>query len=227
MGLEHSRYQRIEKNVLALTRLLNYDYIVRHSDFTWYGATDQKKALFEALGVPRRAWPVRLYRSQTRPSAPPKPAYFPDHNPIGLSGWHLLFLVPLTYGDSAGGLRRMVDRYYAPLWRELRRRGFRVTLVLSRRPGVLPTLPDGLTVPASLSDRRIVVNAVTRYLYELAVEVGDGRLLDAQGGLDAVCQRHAQLEREARAAPQPSSGLMDLVFHECPHLSSAARDVAG
>ena len=221
VGLPHSRYQRIDRNALAAARLLNFDYIVRHPEYTWYGATEQKVALFEGLGVPRKLWPVRYYHPRVRGTAPAKPAYFPDHNPIGLGGWHLVFLIPVTYGTGPAGIRRMIDRTYSPLWRHLRRSGFRVSLVFSQRPGALLEVPRDFVLPPSEADHRLLVNAFLRYIYQLAMEMKDRRLLDAQGGAAEVVARHQQLTREARSAPEPRLGLMDIEVHDCPDLRTS------
>ena len=111
VGLGYSRYQRMEKAWLAVARLLNYDYIVRHPEFVWYGATRQKEELFDSLGVPRSNWPARHYRAESKPRGPTTAAYFPDHSPIGLRGWHVLFLFPVYYGLTPGGLRANVKAY--------------------------------------------------------------------------------------------------------------------
>ena len=207
VGTPHSRYQKLDRNRLALTRLLNFDYVVRHPEYTWYGATAQKVALFESFGVPKKVWPVRYYKAREGSSAPPSAAYFPDHNPIGISGWSLVFVVPVIYRLTPGNLRRMIDTYYGGFWRQLRRRGFRVTLVFCQQPApsrpfqilrVLPPTPGGA--------HRISSNAFRALPIRARRQLKDSRT-STPGGLASESARPPRAQ--ARASPIPRLGLMN------------------
>ena len=64
IGLQHSRYARVLDNTLAVARLMLFDFMIRHTEFTWYGATSQKVDLFKDLDIPESVWPSRVYQSK-------------------------------------------------------------------------------------------------------------------------------------------------------------------
>ena len=218
VGLENSRYARVTATPLAVARLMLFDYFVKHPEFIWYGAIDQKLELFKSLGVPRSVLPVRTYTSLEE-GVPPRNVYFPDHRPIGVSDWRLCFPFAASI-DTAKGVVENVVKSHGRLFDALRARGLQVTAVLCLKRGVRS--PAGLekhVVPVQESDCHAFLRCVWKQLLGLARQAKDRRLIDAQGGTDAVSNRVRAWVREERNTPTFDGRVPDLVIHECTDIT--------
>ena len=217
LGLPHSRYARVIDTYRAVSRLMLFDYVIRHPEYSWYGEATQKEHLFSSLGVPRSAWPVRRYDSK-QPGVEPTRAYFPDHRPVGVGDWRVVFPFPLASDWAPGRARTPLDEY-TKVFGELRRRGIQVTVVLCRKRGSgLPEAVDKSVRPVQDSDRRRFMNQLWLYLFGVATEFDDRRLIQAQGGFGAVRERAQRMSAELAANDTCSGRVPDLVLHECPDL---------
>ena len=217
LGLPHSRYARVLDTYRAVSRLMLFDYVIRHPEYAWYGSAAQKEALFASLDVPRSAWPLRRYESK-KAGVEPSYSYFPDHRPIGVGDWRVVFPFPLASDWAPGRARSPVDEY-TKVFGELRRRGIQVSVVLCHKRG--SRLPEAVENPVRAvqdSDRRALVNQLWLYLLGMAAQFDDRRLIDAQGGFDAVRQRARRMSAELAANDTCSGRVPDLVLHECSDL---------
>ena len=181
IGVENSRYRRTAAMPLVMQRLLAYDYVLERPDFGWLGESDAKLELFDALDVPRETLPQRTYRPGAAPrrrskavKAEPPPAarraWFPHHMPIGYAPWRVVFVLPCF---AAGGARVAVRTLeYENLWRVLRAKGVRVSVVFVVRGGGEPGLNKedvaGLAREPDSGDRERLFCQVERYILEHA-----------------------------------------------------------
>ena len=198
VGLGGSRYRRLPPAPTAMQRLLLHDYVLQTVDrWTWYGATGQKLALFDALGVDRDVLPSREYRGADAGSGTTR-RWFVDHLPVGVASWKLCF--PFVFCDE-----RTVDaavsrlKPYGPLWAALRRLGLWVQVVIVGQygdPGDWERRVRKYVDPPSREDRERLANRVERYLIERVGAEGEGAgALRAYGGAPGVRARLRDLER--------------------------------
>ena len=196
----------------ALQRLLLHDYVLQTMErsaavgrdvragagrWTWYGAMDQKLALFDALGVARDVLPSRDYHGEGAGGGTTR-RWFVDHLPVGVASWKLCF--PFVFCDE-----RTVDAAvsrlepYGPLWAALRRLGLWVQVVIVGQygdPGDWERRVRKYVDPPSREDRERLANRVERYLIERVGAEGEGAgALRAYGGAPGVRARLRDLER--------------------------------
>ena len=221
IGISDSPYSRGTSQELVIDRLLVYDYIVRHTEFAWYGSTEQKMELFKELGVPQPCWPYRCFKSAPPDGRGTVRYYFYDQPPIGIGDWQIVF--PFAAGSDLGarGIATTLVRQKT-LFRELRKWGYGVIVVICYKGGdSLPSL-DEFAVPAGCEDRRAFINTFFRCMCGLAIEFKDQPFLDAQGGLEVVRRRVQDVARadERRKSPwQPR----EMRSHECRSVPIAAK----
>ena len=217
LGIPHSRYARVIDTYRAVSRLMLFDFVIRHPQYAWYASAAQKEDLFASLGVPKSAWPVRRYDSK-KAGVKSSYAYFPDHRPIGVGDWRVVFPFPLASDWAPGRARSPLDEY-TKLFGELRRRGIQVTVALCHKRGSrLPGAVEKPVGPVQDSDRRAFVKQLWLYLYGMAVAADDRRLISALGGFDEVSARARKFSAELAANDSCSGRVPDLVLHECPDL---------
>ena len=218
VGLENSRYARVTETHLAVARLMLFDYHVKHPEFTWYGGLDQKLDLFNSLGIPQSVFPVHTYTSADK-AVPSTVVYFPDHRPIGVSDWRLCFPFAASI-DTAQGVVEQVVKSHGRLFDALRARGLQVTAVLCIKRGVAaPTGLEQHVAPVQESDHYAFLRCFWKQLMGLAREAKDRRLIDAQGGKQAVSNRVRAWVREDRNTPTFDGRVPDLVIHECTDIT--------
>ena len=212
VGVGGSRYRRLPPVQTALQRLLLYDYVLQTMErsvaagpggsteagrWTWYGAMDQKLALFDALGVPRDALPARDYHGEGAGGGTTR-RWFVDHLPVGVASWKLCF--PFVFREE-----RTVDAAvsrlepYGPLWAALRRMGLWVQVVIVGQYGDRGDWERRVrkyVAPPSRDDRVRLANRVERYLIERLGDAGDGApVLRAYGGAPGARARLRDLEQ--------------------------------
>ena len=208
VGLENSRYRRLPPLPTVVQRLLVHDYILETCDrWTWYGATPQKLALFDALGVSRDVLPGRDYAPRSAVAAAGAGVtrrWFVDHVPVGVAGWKLCF--PFVFseeGTVASAVARL--RPYKRLWAVLRALGLWVQVV-DRGPvrghgglgaaggAVRERLPPART-------GRARSDAVERYLLARFAADGVEPVLRAYGGSSGARARLRELDQALGRAP--------------------------
>lgn len=212
VGLGGSRYRRLPPVQTALQRLLLHDYVLQTMElsgvagrggraeggrWTWYGAMDQKLALFDALGVARDVLPSRDYRGEGAGGGATR-RWFVDHLPVGVASWKLCF--PFVFREE-----RTVDAAvsrlepYGPLWAALRRMGLWVQVVIVGQYGDRGDWERRVrryVAAPSRDDRERLANRVERYLIERLCAEADGvAVLRAYGGEPGACRRLRDLER--------------------------------
>ena len=207
VGLENSRYRRLPPLPTAMQRLLVHDYILETGDrWTWYGATPQKLALFDALGVSRDVLPGRDYapRSATPGSgAGVARRWFVDHVPVGVASWKLCFPFVLSEeGTVESAVARL--RPYKRLWAALRALGLWVQVVVVGRSadtGDWERRVERYVSPPTGADRARVAAAVERYLLARFAADGVERVLRAYGGSSSARARLRELDQALGRAP--------------------------
>ena len=198
VGLGGSRYRRLPPALTAMQRLLLHDYVLQTAGrWTWYGATDQKLALFDALGVGRDVVPSREYRGEGAGGGTVR-RWFVDHLPVGVASWKLCF--PFVFCEE-----RTVDAAvsrlepYGPLWAALRRQGLWVQVVIVGQygdPGDWERRVSRYVDPPSRDDRERLANRVERYLIErFDGDANGAAVLRAYGGAPGARARLRDLER--------------------------------
>lgn len=198
VGIGGSRYRRMPPVQTALQRLLLHDYVLQTGNgWTWYGAMDQKLALFDALGVARDALPSRDYCGRGAGGGTTR-QWFVDHLPVGVASWKLCF--PFVFRED-----RTVDAAvsrlepYGPLWAALRGMGLWVQVVIVGQYGDRGDWERRVrkyVAPPSRDDRERLANCVERYLIErFRAEEGGGAVLRAYGGEPGACLRLRDLEK--------------------------------
>ena len=197
VGVENSRYRRVPPLGTAMQRLLLHDYALETMDrWTWYGSTEQKVALFDALGVGRDVLPARAYGDR-RDDVGTTTRYFPDHLPVAVGGWKVCF--PFVFYEDRtveAGVARLEP--YRPLWAALRALGLWVQTVIVGRCGDRGDWERRLAPyvdPPSGADRGRLVDQVERYLIERFEADGLGPVLRAYGGASGATERARELER--------------------------------
>ena len=212
VGVGGSRYRRLPPVQTALQRLLLHDYVLQTMEvsavperpgrvgdarWTWYGAMDQKLALFDALGVGRDALPSRDYRGEGAGGGTTR-RWFVDHLPVGVASWKLCF--PFVFREE-----RTVDAAvsrlaaYAPLWAALRGLGLWVQVVIVGQYGDRGDWERRVrryVAAPSRDDRERLANRVERYLIERFRAEADGvAVLRAYGGEAGASRRLRDLEQ--------------------------------
>ena len=187
-----------------MQRLLLHDYAVETSDrWTWYGATPQKLAVFDALGFDRDLLPAYDYPGKG-PAGGVTRRYFVDHLPLGVASWKLCFPF-VFFEDRTVDAARFRLKQYRRLWAALRSMGLWVQVVVvgvrgdggdwRRRLGDYVAPPGG-------GDRARLADTVERYLIERFEADGCGPVLRAYGGAAGARARARELER----GPGPAEG---------------------
>ena len=202
VGVGDSRFRRLPPVQTALQRLLLHDYVLQTMNrWTWYGAMDQKLALFDALGVPRDALPSRDYCGEGAGGGTTR-RWFVDHLPLGVASWKLCF--PFVFREERT-VEAAVSRLdpYCPLWAALRRMGLWVQVVIVGQYGDKGDWERRVrkyVVQPSRDDRERLANRVERYLIERLRAEADGvAVLRAYGGDPGARARLRDLE----PAPSP------------------------
>ena len=203
--LEHpnSKYRRLPRLPGILQRLTAYDYVLEHSSLRWYALTRAKLDLMKQLGVARPDLPQRTYHSRydAAPATPDMQSvqYFVDHFPIGISpGWRVVFVF-VAEPSRPRNVYRHILGHYRPLFRVLRARGLRVSVVALTTPGCsfpaserarLAALPSP---PTSLDRRRLFLHVEAQVLRR-ALREKDLSIISTYGGADAV-EQHLEATR--------------------------------
>ena len=207
VGLENSRYRRFPPLPAAMQRLLVHDYILETGDrWTWYGATPQKLALFDALGVSRDVLPGRDYAPRSAAAAAGGRVtrrWFVDHVPVGMAGWKLCFPFVLSEeGTVASAVARL--RPYKRLWAVLRALGLWVQVVIVGRSGDTGDWERRVAryvTPPTGADRARAADAVERYLLARFAADGVEPVLRAYGGSPGARARLRELDQALGRAP--------------------------
>ena len=219
VGLEHSRNARAMTEPVVVNRILLLDYIVRHPEFTWYGSSKQKMALFgkDGLNIGDRHLPQRRYESK-HAGVPATVAYFVDNLPVGLGDWHVVFLAPGTFDKAPANIRTAV-KTHRELFKRLRKRGFRVTVVVPYKKGHdLSFLSSMVEVkPPEVEDRRALMRSFWQVFYSLASD-RDFQLSDALGKSVSTPRRLRELVHRAQSSTHAPAAPSELLFHECADL---------
>lgn len=203
LGLPHCRYARNddERSDRRVQRLLAFDYMVEHPEYTWYCLSQAREALFRSLRLPESVLPARDYRGRHN-AAPTVRVPFVHHVPVGVGDWSVVFVVPFPH--AGGGSLPQVCMTHRRLWQALRARGFRVTVVVAVKDNTpLPNLIQGQG--PTRADEEALVYGVWRYVLQLAVEFRDAEILAAQGGTDGVRRSYEdalrRVDRLVKAVP--------------------------
>ena len=203
--LEHpnSKYRRLPRLPGILQRLTAYDYVLEHSSLRWYALTRAKLDLMKQLGVSRPDLPQRTYQSRydETPATPDTQSvqYFVDHSPIGISpGWRVVFVF-VAEPSRPRNLYRHIVGNYGSLFRVLRARGLRVSVVPLTTPGIVFPVSErsrlaALASPPTSLDRRRLFLHVEAQLLRRALRDKDLSIISTYGGADAV-ERHLAATR--------------------------------
>ena len=203
--LEHpnSKYRRLPRLPGILQRLTAYDYVLEHSSLRWYALTRAKLDLMKRLGVSRPDLPQRTYQSRydETPATPDTQSvqYFVDHSPIGISpGWRVVFVF-VAEPSRPRNLYRHIVGNYGSLFRVLRARGLRVSVVPLTTPGIVFPVSErsrlaALASPPTSLDRRRLFLHVEAQLLRRALRDKDLSIISTYGGADAV-ERHLAATR--------------------------------
>ena len=125
LGIEDVRHRRGKKASLTLRmrRLLSLDYLIERPSLGWLPTEDDKVRRFDALGIDRRALPVRHYGEE-----PYGPRYFDVKLPVAVDAQTATF-VYVNPGQSTNSELRAWGADHAPLWATLRARAYTVHVV--------------------------------------------------------------------------------------------------
>ena len=204
--LDHpnTKYRRLPRLPGILQRLTAYDYVLEHSSLRWYALTRAKLDLMRQLGVARPDLPQRTYMSRyDPPSATPDAQsvqYFVDHFPIGISpGWRVVFVF-IAEPSRPRNLYHHIVANYASLFRVLRARGLRVSIVPLTTPGCVFAPSErsrlqSLASPPTTVDRRRLFLHVEAQLLRRAIRENDLSIISTYGGRDGV-DRHLDSTRD-------------------------------
>ena len=204
--LEHpnTKYRRLPRLPGILQRLTAYDYVLEHSSLRWYALTRAKLDLMKQLGVARPDLPQRTYQSRYDTASVTPDAqsvqYFVDHFPIGISpGWRVVFVF-IAEPSRPRNLYRHIVANYGSLFRVLRARGLRVSIVPLTTPGCSFPVSErsrlaSLASPPTSLDRRRLFLHVEGQLLRRALREQDLSIISTYGGADAV-ERHLDATRE-------------------------------
>ncbi len=232
VGLGESRYRRLPPAPTAMQRLLLHDYVLQTgSRWTWYGATDQKLALFDALGVARDVLPSRDYRGEG-PGGGTTRRWFVDHLPVGVgASWKLCFPFVFCEERTVGAAVSRLQPY-GRLWAALRAMGLWVQVVIVGQygdPGDWERRVDRYVDPPSRDDRERLANRVERYLIERLDGAADGAaVLRAYGGRPGAQARLRDLEKSlARLAAGPEAMAVEVWNSERLSQPAWARAAGG
>ena len=120
LGIEDVRHRRGKQASLTLRmrRLLSLDYIIERPSLGWLPAEDDKVRRFDALGIDRRALPVRNYGEE-----PYGPRYFDVKLPVAVDAQTATF-VYVNPGQSTNSELRAWGADHAPLWAALLARAY-------------------------------------------------------------------------------------------------------
>ena len=124
LGAEDIRHRRIASAEVLMRRLLSLDYVIGHPGQAWLPTEPEKVAAFEALGIERRALPVRVYRGAANDTR----RYFPLKLPVALDAEDAVFVYADPGHETAVGLHSW-GRAHRELWRALQQRGRSVEAV--------------------------------------------------------------------------------------------------
>ena len=232
VGLGESRYRRVPPAPTAMQRLLLHDYVLQTADcWTWYGATGQKLALFDALGVDRGVLPSRDYSGEG-PDAGRTRRWFVDHLPVGVASWKLCFPFVFSEDRTVESAVMRLD-VYGPLWAALRRTGLWVQIVIVGQYGDRGDWERRLgryVDPPGREDRVRLANRVERYLIERFGAERAPAVLRAYGGRAGARARLQALERglgKVKAAAGPAAMAAEVWHSERLSQPAWARPAAG
>ncbi len=107
-----------------MRRLLSLDYIIERPSLGWLPTEDDKVRRFDALGIDRRALPVRHYGEE-----PYGPRYFDVKLPVAVDAQTATFVYVNPGQSTNSELPAWWGADHAPLWATLRARAYTVHVV--------------------------------------------------------------------------------------------------
>ncbi len=204
LGAEHIRHRRDAAQATVLRRLLSLDFVLGDLESPWLPTEPEKVAAFEAVGVPRRVLPKRIYGSKKK-GRTERP--FGWKMPVAFGGALARFVFVDIGGETHDELLSW-GAEHAHLWSVLGARGIPVEAAavcmsdhrLRESKRILTRWTEGgITVPG--------VDMNDAQLDELKRAEGALASLDEPamlqwGGLNGTIKRVAELQRRRDAASQ-------------------------
>ena len=224
LGVENIRHRRKALTDVVMRRLLSLDFVLEHPGMGWLPTEPEKVEFFDALGLPRRLIPRRLYHgvvgNQKR--------YFALKLPVAVDPETVTFAYVDPGRATSIGLHSW-GAAHGPLWDALRKKGRQVRVIaiaaesktVERADQVLRAWaaaepghsPEGLTVKQEI---KAIHEAMTHK---------DREFLTRYGGFAGAGRRSMELQRLPEAKVTEGVSIDDYSTWRATRF--AARDELG